>query len=521
MTRDEVLQHVLESRALPTLSNVASKLIEITGKEETTLYEITQLIAQDVSLSAKVLKVVNSSFYSFPNEVRTIQQAVAILGTNAVRSLVLSFSFLNMERKRGQSGFDYQRFWEQSLATAVAARMLALQVKTGLDPEEVFTASLLVNIGVLILAQAYPERYDALLRGAKEEGGGTLLEKEQQELGADHAWIGAQAARHWQFPETLVLPILHHHDPDGYAGGQAEVAREIRIAYLADLVANILYSARPIEFADRFRKDAGRLLKVSGKVVDRILETVSDEVARAAEYFGLKIEGTPSIPEILQKANIELSLLNMSYEQMNRELVAAKLELERLNDELKEKNTILEELANIDGLTGVTNHRHFQENFDRELNRAVRGDHPLALIMVDLDHFKRINDSYGHQAGDFVLREACRVWKEQLRDYDLLARYGGEEFAVLLPESDTEAALTVAGKLRQATDEHEFADRGERYAVTASFGVSVFVPGDCEASKDELLEQADSALYEAKKKGRNRVELYAPKKSGWLRRIKS
>ncbi len=518
MNRDEVLQHVLDSGALPTLSNVASKLIEITGKEETTLFEITQLIAQDVSLSAKVLKVVNSSFYSFPNEVRTIQQAVAILGTNAVRSLVLSFSFLNMEKKRGRSGFDYQRFWEQSLATAVAARMLALKVKTAIDPEEVFTAALLINIGVLILAQAFPDRYDALLRQV-EDGAEGLVQREQQDLGADHAWIGAQAARHWQFPETLVLPILYHHDPESCTG-QVELRREIHVVYLADLVANILYSPKPIEFADRFRSEARRLLKISGKVVDQVLETVSGEVARAADYFGLKIEGTPSIPEILQKANIELSLLNMSYEQMNRELVAAKLELERLNDELKEKNAILEELANIDGLTGVTNHRHFQENFDRELNRAIRGDHALALIMVDLDHFKRINDTYGHQAGDFVLKEACRIWKEQLRDYDTLARYGGEEFVVLLPESDAEAALAVAEKLRQATSEHDFDNKGERYAVTASFGVSVFAPGKDEPSKDELIEQADAALYEAKKKGRNRVVLYTPKKSGWLKRIK-
>jgi HD-like signal output (HDOD) protein len=96
--REDVIANTLKANSLPTLSNVASKLIELTGREETTINEITQLISQDVSLSAKVLKVVNSAFYSFPNEVGTIQQAVAILGTNAVRSLVLSFSFLRMEK---------------------------------------------------------------------------------------------------------------------------------------------------------------------------------------------------------------------------------------------------------------------------------------------------------------------------------------------------------------------------------------------------------------------------------------
>ena len=131
MTRDEVLTHVLQANSLPTLSNVASKLIEITGRSETTIDEITHLIAQDVSLSAKVLKVVNSAFYNFPNEVGTIQQAVAILGTNAVRSLVLSFSFLRMEKARRDGGFNYHLFWEQSLATAVAAKMIVGLVKVG------------------------------------------------------------------------------------------------------------------------------------------------------------------------------------------------------------------------------------------------------------------------------------------------------------------------------------------------------------------------------------------------------
>ncbi len=165
-TQEEVLQTVIESGSLPTLSTVASTLINITGREETTIYDITRLISQDVSLSTKILKVVNSSFYNFPNEVGTIQQAVAILGTNAVRSLVLSFSFLNMERPRYGAGFDYERFWEESLAAAVASKLIMAKV-SDLDPEEAFTVSLLQNLGRLILACAYRETYDRLLTEAE------------------------------------------------------------------------------------------------------------------------------------------------------------------------------------------------------------------------------------------------------------------------------------------------------------------------------------------------------------------
>ena len=161
-TKEEVLQQVIDTGSLPTLSTVASKLINITGKEETTIQDISKLISQDVSLSTKVLKVVNSSFYNFPNEVGTIQQAVTILGINAVRSLVLSFSFLNMERPKHGEGFDYERFWEESLAAAVASKLIMAKVSDG-DSEDVFTVSLLQNLGKLIFACAYGEKYDQIL----------------------------------------------------------------------------------------------------------------------------------------------------------------------------------------------------------------------------------------------------------------------------------------------------------------------------------------------------------------------
>jgi len=521
MTREEVLAHVLKSESLPTLSNVASKLIDITGREETTVNEITRLIAQDVSLSAKVLKVVNSAFYSFPHEVGTIQQAVAILGTNAVRSLVLSFSFLNMEKSRRDGGFDYQRFWEQSLATAVAARMIAGQIKLGIDAEEVFTAGLLQNIGVLILAQAYPEVYDEILAAADNDRNGPLLiELEEARIGASHAFIGNAATRRWQFPAILSEPILYHHQPEEFPVKNPELAKAVRITYLAGLLTNIIYSNRPLDYAKQFRQQAQKLLGLSVNDIDLVMANVNRDVEQAAVYFDLKICGTPSIQDVLQKANIELSLLNLSYDQMNRELVEAKLALKKLNGELLEKNRYLESIANLDGLTEVYNHRFFQESFVREINRAVRSGRPLSLLLVDLDRFKEINDYYGHQAGDYVLRGVCRLWRGLLRDYDVLARYGGEEFAILLPETGTKEAEVVAEKLRAATAGHDFSRGQETYTVTASFGLSTLNPAEEKPSKDEIIERTDAALYGAKKKGRNRVEIYEPKQGGWYRKLK-
>jgi len=518
MTKEEVLQQVIDSGSLPTLSTVASKLINITGKEETTIYDITKLIAQDVSLSTKILKVVNSSFYNFPNEVGTIQQAVAILGTNAVRSLVLSFSFLNMERPKHGKGFDYERFWEESLAAAVASKLIMAKVSDG-DPEEVFTVSLLQNLGKLILACAFGEAYDQLLveaAGSEKK----LLQLEDEKLGANHAYIGCEAAKQWHFPEGLTLPILYHHDPDSYRENNAEMKTEIRVVHLAALLSNIMYSGKPIDYHAPFRERAQKMFKLDAASIDDILQKANVEVAQAAKYFGLNIGGTASIPELLQEANIELSLLNMSYEQMNRELVQAKIQLEKLTGELEEKNSYLEGIANLDGLTEIYNHRFFQEFLDKEISRSIRRESELSLVLADIDNFKKFNDFHGHQAGDYVLKEFAAVCGSLIREYDLLARYGGEEFVFVLPETNTEEAMVVAEKVREAIASHKFSFDEDDYYVTCSFGVASFdQTGKPMMKKSELIERADKALYSAKKKGRNRVEPFA-EKSGWFGKSK-
>ncbi|WP_305045634.1 sensor domain-containing diguanylate cyclase [Geoalkalibacter sp.] len=522
MSKEKILAQVLQSGSLPTLSAVASRLIALTSREDTTISEIAALIAHDVSLSAKVLKVVNSSFYSFPHEVGTIQQAVTILGINAVRSLVLSFSFLGMEHIKKNSDFDYRRFWQESLATAVASRMIFNQLTSRIDPEEVFTAGLLHHIGMLVLAQAYPDQYSLVLKQAQDSPR-ELDELEELHLGVSHAYIGGMITKHWNFPDNLCLPIMHHHGPEVYEGRDPERRQVIQTVYLAGLVSQILHARQPVVFADRFRREAAGTLGLDSQTIDRILETLSDEVSKAAGLFGLDIEDAPSIPEILHRANIELSLINMSYEQMNRELVAAKLALEKLNAELQEKNLYLESIANLDGLTGVFNHRYFQEACERELNRALRGGNPLSLLLADLDHFKRINDLHGHLAGDTVLKEVCRLWRETLRGYDILARYGGEEFAVLLPQTGQDQALVVAEKMRAAVREHLFQNAAKPLHLTCSFGLTTLenvADRNLKKIKDVLFQQADDALYAAKRKGRDRVEIYAAKEAKWYQRLK-
>jgi len=509
MTREEVLEKVLASDSLPTLSTVASRLISITAKEETTIGDIAELISKDISLSAKILKVVNSAFYSFPQQIGTIQQATSILGTNAVRSLVLSFSFLKPEQMQGE-GFDYARFWERSLSEAVAARMLMAALDEE-DTEEGFVAGLLQNLGVMILARTFAAKYQRVEK-VMELKKVSRAQAERDILGADHAYIASQVAYSWGFPESLVAPLEFHHDPEAYAGGDGHLQMLCRVTALAGMLSRVFYNSNPEQLLTEFKEKSRKLLNIKESALVDLLERVHMEVEQTATFFDMKIENPKSIAEILQIANAELSVLNLSYEQMNRSLVEKTVQLEMLTKELEKKNRFLEKLAHIDGLTEVYNHRYFQNFLDQEINRAARGDHSLSLVMVDIDNFKKFNDSYGHQVGDEVLKQFCAVAGTMVREYDILARYGGEEFALVLPETDLEEACIVAEKIRREISSHTFKSGLEVYSITASFGVATMQPAVEKMKKDALISNADEALYTAKKKGRNRVEAYRGKK---------
>ncbi len=159
--------------------------------------------------------------------------------------------------------------------------------------------------------------------------------------------------------------------------------------------------------------------------------------------------------------------------------------------------------ATIDPLTRVSNRKHFNHELENEFRRARRYGRPLSLLMLDLDHFKKVNDTFGHQAGDYVLRHTAEVVRESLRAQDLFARYGGEEFALVLPETTLDNAVALAEKLRARVEQGRYEHDGRAIAVTLSIGVATLEPSHAE--HEELVASADRQLYAAKKGGRNRV----------------
>ena len=158
-----------------------------------------------------------------------------------------------------------------------------------------------------------------------------------------------------------------------------------------------------------------------------------------------------------------------------------------------------------DPLTGLFNRRYMEESFEREFRRAVRKEVPLAILMIDIDHFKRLNDTFGHEAGDAVLRELAKLFRAHLRAEDIASRYGGEEFMLILPETDLVAASECAKRLIEAIHAMQVQHYGQTLRdITLSVGLACFPQHS--NTEDALMRAADGALYRAKEKGRDRIE---------------
>lgn len=180
------------------------------------------------------------------------------------------------------------------------------------------------------------------------------------------------------------------------------------------------------------------------------------------------------------------------------------LERARLEDEVREVNARLREWAIRDGLTGLYNHRHFQELLRTEMARARRYGQPLACLMLDIDHFKQVNDTYGHPLGDEVLKRLAATLTDVAREVDIIARYGGEEFVVIAPNTDREGARRLAERIRAAVGDRAVEFEGEPVCTTVSIGVATHHdPGV--ADERGLVKRADAALYHAKRNGRDQV----------------
>ena len=489
-----------EQCRLPSPPAIALKILEAVQQEENSFDDLARIIAADPALSVRILKIANSALYGVVQPVDSLSQATALIGTDALKNIALSFVIVQDFQDVPQGNFDLNLFWRRAITAAVAAEVLGEHISC--RNRDIFVSALLQDIGVLILFIADPAAYTTVL-DVKRVTGQSTWETEREQFGYDHAEVGSHFLQSWNLPETICQPICFHH----VGAPDEEYERAAKVLDFADKISSIYHGVKSNKKSVEVHLGLTENWQLSDQDIDRLIDTVGERAREVMDLFAIDPGEIKPFSQIMLEANDELGRLNLSYEQIVLELKQAKQSAEKLAMELKQANDTLRELALHDGLTGLYNHRYFQEVLATELERAGRYGHPVSLLMMDIDFFKKVNDNYGHPAGDHVLQEVGRVLVALVRQCDFVARYGGEEFAVILPETGVHGAKVLAQRLRRGVEQKEIEHNGQPIAVTISIGLSGEDLGNSKVSRAGLIEASDQALYRAKQNGRNRVEV--------------
>jgi diguanylate cyclase (GGDEF)-like protein len=471
------------------LSVIALQIVKEALKPEASPASLARMAEQDPAFALRIIAVVNSAAFGFARRVSDVKQAAALLGVRGLRSLGLSLALSDMV----PVGEEGQALLANSLRRAIASQLLAERFGER-ERDAYFTAGLFLEVG--LLARARDDLPTALQIARSPANDRVIFERAVG--GADHPTRGAELAAAFHLPEETIDAIRRHHDPNP---PETIIGK---VTWLAERIAGV-WEAGEVTQARAIALEGCLRLGLDDDDLVRVVNRLPELVTQAGGAFDREVGAQRSYENLMVDVNRGFVELTHSYENVVRRLEILLKEKEELTLKLADANDQLERLARTDALTGLANKRALEEALYRDLSRADRDKTNLAVAIVDVDHFKQVNDRHGHSVGDIVLARVAQLLATNLRSGDLATRYGGEEFVLILPGSNAFGAKLAAERLRKVLEKSPIAVPGEPLTITASFGVaSVCGPG-CGRSGKELLERADAALYAAKRNGRNRV----------------
>ncbi len=498
LMRHDVLEQVLASPRLPMLPAVAIQILDLTTGSHVNLKAVAELIRNDQALSAKVLRTVNSSYYGLKAPCGTIRQAIVYLGVNTVKTLVLGFSLVDVVSRAGKRNrsFDYVSYWRRALHSATAASEIARRIGNGnVDPEAAFLGALMQDIGMVALLQALDDRYASLVSDAGADHD-QLVALERAALGTDHAEVAGRIADCWKLPVHLQQAIRWHHDADSADEEHAALARIVEVARIAAAALDDDAAA-----CNRLHEAARRHFGLVRQEIESVLMIVAKQCQQLAPLLGVDIGEEIDLDALLIRAD--------------EQFTAHQAAVARQTEMMRQTNEYLAVQAMCDALTKVANRRSFDRQLEQHFKQAMAWGYCLGLVFVDIDHFKHINDTYGHQAGDHVLCEIARRMCEHVGAAGDVFRYGGEEFAILLPNADRVQATRIAEQIRRVIEGQpvqcsDLTGKTIMLSITMSFGVASVDPKarGVLSTPETLVHVADQALYAAKTAGRNCVRVF-------------
>jgi diguanylate cyclase (GGDEF)-like protein len=477
----------------PSPAGVAAQVVNVANDPDADLGRIAKAISMDPAMSAKMLRTANSPFYGQRRKSQNLRQAIMVLGLNATITLALGFSLVKNFEQSSSQGIDYPRFWRRALLSAVAARAVG-EAKALPYKEEMFLAALLQDIGILALDRSHGDFYGGL---AQDAGHDARIAYEREHLGFDHAEVGAWLLRNWNIPPLLCDAVEASHRLESISV-ETEVDAFMQSVALSGVLADGLTHKDESTPLHTISEEEKTKLQIDEATLNELVEKMKEQIPETESLFERDIMPAWELEGLMARAREVLLMRSLDTLREFQRLSEAHTLLAERTEELRRASLL-------DGLTGLFNRRHFDEKLAEEFSHARACDWPLSVMFADLDHFKRVNDSYGHQAGDEVLRASAQILKDSLRDGDVVARYGGEEFVVLLPGTNLPEALNVAERVVELFRNHIHVIGRHNVRVTLSLGVATDDPDNRFANSGQLVRAADLAVYAAKRQGRDRV----------------
>ena len=469
---NECIDAIVNNDKIPSPPSVAVRLLDLVTQPDVNVNEITKVLSADPKLSARLIDYCNSPIVGSKRAVSSLQQAVMVLGMRTLRLLSLSFSLMDTQ---SESDFDYDEFWRNSLANAIAAKLLGK--RSGGNGDEDFLLGLLFNIGQIGIGNTYPEKL------AEYECVSSLtVEMERDAFGTDRYEIGGKLLDKWNFPPSMVESVANF-DPQ-------HLSRETARMHLSQRLGGLLLSTNVVQSQILETKEqASQLLGIDGEQFDALFDELVSEWKGYEELFHYDSIAYDSIAELEARAKESMIQISLVMDTEIRQITEEKNELEAS--------------ALIDVLTTLKNRTAYESEVPGVVDYHKRNGRSFGVIVIDIDHFKRINDTYGHAAGDCVLREVGKCLRSRCRKYDTVYRYGGEEFVAVVQDCDFASITAVANRFRESIEDLSIETDGQVLTVTASLGVCWAEDGECRSLED-LFNTADGHMYKAKQSGRNR-----------------
>jgi len=492
-----LLSAIVNSDALPSIPVVAFKVLELCRQEDVDIDDVADVIAKDPALTAKMLKLANSSMFGMSKKVAALDQAMVVLGLRTVKIMALGFSLVETMKQDSEIGFDYAGYWRRSLSTAVAARQLS-DIVGDVRRDEAFVAGLLCDIGMMA-AERHPDKIYRPVVSVHHEMKGRIQDIEIALLEITHAQISALMLANWSMPEIVCQAVqAHHGEGIDSLNGRAQILA--KILWAASEISELFCGDIDATEYGNVRNRIQTTIGVAPAALDEVMTLINQQVSEAAELFSIELTQEITFDDIRRSAMVQMATLSLSAEQDRVRAESKAKEVAALNESLRTR-------AEMDKLTGIANRQTFDDHLAASIDDATQRCADLGLIMLDVDHFKKFNDTYGHLTGDEVLKTVGNCLRKISDETQFAARYGGEEFAIIVADMAARDLRTLAEDIRKNIGRLRVRHGGADLSVTASLGVAHINFGEDPVDATEFIRRADGCLYDAKREGRNRVEI--------------